>query len=120
MRTGRASALTDTGRRRPHNEDTFVCEPPLFAVADGPSAVALGSRTLAGGAASSIGAPSVPSASCPSAPYGSFAGLPAVSRRCSAHRSPECTLQNIIGRPSSACLSLANPLARAHSGWNEA
>ncbi len=35
MRTGRASALTDTGRRRPHNEDTFVCEPPLFAVADG-------------------------------------------------------------------------------------
>ncbi len=35
MRTGRASALTDTGRRRPHNEDTFVCEPPLYAVADG-------------------------------------------------------------------------------------
>jgi serine/threonine protein phosphatase PrpC len=35
MRTGRASALTDTGRRRPQNEDTFVCAPPLFAVADG-------------------------------------------------------------------------------------
>jgi protein phosphatase len=35
MRIGRASALTDTGRRRPQNEDTFVCEPPLFAVADG-------------------------------------------------------------------------------------
>ena len=35
MRTGRASAITDTGRRRPHNEDTFVCDPPLFAVADG-------------------------------------------------------------------------------------
>ena len=35
MRTGRASAHTDTGRRRPQNEDTFVCEPPLFAVADG-------------------------------------------------------------------------------------
>ena len=37
MRTGRdhASALTDTGRRRPHNEDTFVYKPPLFAVADG-------------------------------------------------------------------------------------
>ena len=78
------------------------------------------SMTSAGGVASSVGAPSVPSASCPSAPYGSFAGLPAVTRRCSAHRSPECTLQNIIGRPSSACLSLANPLARAHSGWNEA
>jgi PPM family protein phosphatase len=35
VRTGRASALTDTGRRRPQNEDTFVCQPPLFAVADG-------------------------------------------------------------------------------------
>jgi protein phosphatase len=35
MRIGRAGALTDTGRRRTQNEDTFVCEPPLFAVADG-------------------------------------------------------------------------------------
>jgi serine/threonine protein phosphatase PrpC len=35
VKTGRASALTDTGRRRPQNEDTFVCNPPLFAVADG-------------------------------------------------------------------------------------
>ena len=35
MRIGRASALTDTGRRRLGNEDAFVCDPPLFAVADG-------------------------------------------------------------------------------------
>jgi protein phosphatase len=27
--------LTDPGRRRRRNEDVFVCEPPLFAVADG-------------------------------------------------------------------------------------
>ena len=26
---------TDTGRKRRRNEDAFVCEPPLFAVADG-------------------------------------------------------------------------------------
>jgi PPM family protein phosphatase len=26
---------TDPGRRRRHNEDAFVCEPPLFAIADG-------------------------------------------------------------------------------------
>ncbi len=32
---GRAAGLTDTGRRRRQNEDAFVCEPPLFAVADG-------------------------------------------------------------------------------------
>ena len=35
MRIGRAAGLTDTGRRRRQNEDAFVCEPPLFAVADG-------------------------------------------------------------------------------------
>ncbi len=32
---GRVAGLTDPGRRRRHNEDVFVCEPPLFAVADG-------------------------------------------------------------------------------------
>ncbi len=35
MRVGRAAGQTDTGRRRRQNEDAFVCEPPLFAVADG-------------------------------------------------------------------------------------
>lgn len=35
MRIARASAVTDTGRRRLSNEDAFVCAPPLFAVADG-------------------------------------------------------------------------------------
>lgn len=35
MRIGRAAALTDTGRRRRDNEDAFVLDPPLFAVADG-------------------------------------------------------------------------------------
>src|SRR5437762_5402925 len=31
----RTASVTDTGRRRRHNEDAYVCEPPLFAVADG-------------------------------------------------------------------------------------
>ena len=35
MRLGRAAGITDTGRRRLRNEDAFICEPPLFAVADG-------------------------------------------------------------------------------------
>ncbi len=30
-----AFGSTDTGRKRRRNEDAFVCEPPLFAVADG-------------------------------------------------------------------------------------
>jgi serine/threonine protein phosphatase PrpC len=29
------AALTDTGRRRPHNEDSVLAQPPLFVVADG-------------------------------------------------------------------------------------
>ncbi|HEU5277406.1 MAG TPA: Stp1/IreP family PP2C-type Ser/Thr phosphatase [Gaiellaceae bacterium] len=32
---GRVSVITDTGRRRRRNEDAYVCEPPLFAIADG-------------------------------------------------------------------------------------
>jgi PPM family protein phosphatase len=32
---GRAVGLTDTGRKRRQNEDAFVCDPPLFAIADG-------------------------------------------------------------------------------------
>jgi serine/threonine protein phosphatase PrpC len=35
VRIGRSAALSDTGHRRVHNEDSFVWEPPLFAIADG-------------------------------------------------------------------------------------
>ena len=35
MNVARSSGLTDTGRKRRRNEDAYVCEPPLFAVADG-------------------------------------------------------------------------------------
>ena len=35
VRIGRVAALTDTGRRRMRNQDAFVADPPLFAVADG-------------------------------------------------------------------------------------
>jgi PPM family protein phosphatase len=34
-RLAQVASTTDTGRRRRHNEDAYVCEPPLFAVADG-------------------------------------------------------------------------------------
>ena len=32
---GRSAVRTDTGRKRRRNEDAYVCEPPLFAIADG-------------------------------------------------------------------------------------
>jgi PPM family protein phosphatase len=35
MSLARAAAVTDTGRRRRRNEDAYVCDPPLFVIADG-------------------------------------------------------------------------------------
>ena len=35
MKLGRTAGLSDPGRKRRRNEDAYVCEPPLFAVADG-------------------------------------------------------------------------------------
>src|SRR5687768_8036597 len=35
MTLGSSASATDPGRRRRRNEDSYVCEPPLFAVADG-------------------------------------------------------------------------------------
>src|SRR5438093_3861484 len=35
VKLGKSAAATDPGRRRRLNEDAYVCEPPLFAVADG-------------------------------------------------------------------------------------
>jgi PPM family protein phosphatase len=35
MKIARSSAASDTGRKRRRNEDAYVCQPPLFAVADG-------------------------------------------------------------------------------------
>ena len=32
---GRTAGVSDTGRKRRHNEDTYVLEPPVFAVVDG-------------------------------------------------------------------------------------
>src|SRR5688572_25946373 len=32
---GRSAGLSDAGRKRRRNEDAWVCQPPLFAVADG-------------------------------------------------------------------------------------
>ena len=35
MSLGRTAALSDTGRKRRHNEDSYVIQPPVFAVVDG-------------------------------------------------------------------------------------
>jgi serine/threonine protein phosphatase PrpC len=35
VKVGQVASRTDPGRRRRRNEDSYVCQPPLFAIADG-------------------------------------------------------------------------------------
>ncbi len=51
-RIGQAYAESDTGRKRRRNEDAFVCDPPLFAIADGMGGAQAGE--LASGLAASV------------------------------------------------------------------
>src|SRR5258708_36786728 len=53
MKVGRRFRETNTGKKRRRKEDAFVCEPPLFAVADGMGGA------QAGEVASSLAAASV-------------------------------------------------------------
>jgi serine/threonine protein phosphatase PrpC len=52
MRIARTAVATHTGRKRRHNEDAYVCAPPLFAIADGMGGARAGevASSLAAGA----------------------------------------------------------------------
>jgi protein phosphatase len=54
VRLGQSAARTDPGRKRRHNEDSYVCQPPLFAIADGMGGARAGevASALAAGALS--------------------------------------------------------------------
>jgi protein phosphatase len=54
VRLGQSAARTDPGRKRRHNEDSYVCRPPLFAIADGMGGARAGevASALAAGALS--------------------------------------------------------------------
>ena len=54
MKLGKFASRTDPGRKRRHNEDSFVVQPPLFAIADGMGGAQAGeiASALAAGALS--------------------------------------------------------------------
>jgi PPM family protein phosphatase len=58
VRVGASAARTDPGRKRRHNEDSYVCAPPLFAIADGMGGARAGevASALAAGALTDSGA----------------------------------------------------------------
>jgi serine/threonine protein phosphatase PrpC len=57
VRLGETAALSHPGRRRRHNEDSYVMQPPLFAVADGMGGAKAGevASSLAAGAVQESG-----------------------------------------------------------------
>src|SRR5207253_11312682 len=58
VKLGQSHARTDPGRKRRHNEDSYVCQPPLFAIADGMGGAQAGeiASALAAGALKESGA----------------------------------------------------------------
>jgi len=58
VRLGHSAVRTDPGRKRRHNEDAYVCQPPLFAIADGMGGAQAGevASALAAGALKESGA----------------------------------------------------------------
>ncbi|HEX7526673.1 MAG TPA: Stp1/IreP family PP2C-type Ser/Thr phosphatase [Gaiellaceae bacterium] len=58
MKLGQHAARTDPGRKRRGNEDSYVCRPPLFAIADGMGGARAGevASALAAGALEETGA----------------------------------------------------------------
>jgi PPM family protein phosphatase len=58
VKLGRSAAKTDPGRKRRHNEDSYVFQPPLFAIADGMGGARAGevASALAAGALEESGA----------------------------------------------------------------
>jgi protein phosphatase len=58
VKLGQSYARTDPGRKRRHNEDSYVCQPPLFAIADGMGGAQAGevASALAAGALKESGA----------------------------------------------------------------
>jgi PPM family protein phosphatase len=58
VKLGRHASRTDPGRKRRHNEDSFVVQPPLFAIADGMGGAQAGeiASALAAGALSEANA----------------------------------------------------------------
>jgi serine/threonine protein phosphatase PrpC len=111
---GHSTARSDTGRKRRRNEDSYVCEPPLFAVADGMGGA------QAGEVASRLAAGTLREASTDGTPEERVAELIQEANRRVYQEAGEDATRRGMGTTVTAALALDDRIVIGHVGDSRA
>jgi len=115
---GRTAVVSDTGRRRRGNEDKYVCEPPLFAVADGMGGAQAGE--VASGLAAAVLNEAAPDGSSDERGEERVARLIQEANRRVFQRSSEDESTSGMGTTMTVALVDGNTIAFGHVGDSRA
>jgi serine/threonine protein phosphatase PrpC len=111
---GHSTAKSDTGRKRRRNEDSYVCEPPLFAVADGMGGA------QAGEVASRLAAGTLREASSDGTPEERVVALIQEANRRVYQEAGEDATRRGMGTTVTAALALDDRIVIGHVGDSRA
>jgi serine/threonine protein phosphatase PrpC len=111
---GHSTAKSDTGRKRRRNEDSYVCEPPLFAVADGMGGA------QAGQVASRLAAGTLREASTDGTPEERVVALIQEANRRVYQEAGEDATRRGMGTTVTAALALDDRIVIGHVGDSRA
>jgi serine/threonine protein phosphatase PrpC len=111
---GHSTAKSDTGRKRRRNEDSYVCEPPLFAVADGMGGA------QAGEVASRLAAGTLREASTDGTPEERVVALIQEANRRVYQEAGEDATRRGMGTTVTAALALDDRIVIGHVGDSRA
>ena len=115
---GRSAVISDTGRRRRHNEDQYVCMPPLFAVADGMGGAQAGE--VASGLAAAVLNEAAPGGGSDERGEGRVAWLIQEANRRVFQRSSEDDSTSGMGTTMTVALVDGDTIAFGHVGDSRA